>query len=112
MNWYWANRVLDEFYDAESRLPGVSSETIEADVEKCVEIQKKLFSDIKLEQEVEKAVLAEIARYGGAEMHNTAALIGGVASQVSMKLILRQFFPLNHTMIHNGIYCETAIFSV
>jgi amyloid beta precursor protein binding protein 1 len=112
IEWYWAHRVADIFYDAEKRLPGIEAESVESDSAKLVEMQTKLFSDLKLDQPVEVSVLAELARFGGSQLHNTGSYIGGVASQVAMKLILRQFYPLNHTLVHDAIYCRTSVFSV
>lgn len=46
---------------------------------------------------------AEVTRYGAGELHAVAALIAGVASQEAVKLIARQFIPLNNTFVYNGI---------
>ena len=45
-------------------------------------------------------------------MHNTAAFVGGVASQVALKIILRQFIPLNNTLIHNGIHGRQSAYEL
>lgn len=45
----------------------------------------------------------EIVRYGGNELHNISALIGGIAAQEAVKIITHQFVPLNNTYIFNGI---------
>jgi hypothetical protein len=43
----------------------------------------------------------EITRYGGAELHNIAAVIRGIA----VKDITHQYTPLNNTYIYNGVAC-------
>ncbi len=46
---------------------------------------------------------AEITRYGGCELQNISALVGGIASQEAVKIITHQYVPLNNTYIYNGI---------
>ena len=52
---------------------------------------------------ISRAHAEETTRAGGVEMHNLAALMGGIASQEAVKLISHQYTPLNSTLIYNGI---------
>ena len=45
---------------------------------------------------------------GGAEVHNIAAVMGGLASQEAVKLITHQYVPLNNTWIFNGVNCHSV----
>ena len=45
----------------------------------------------------------EMVRYGGIELHNISALIGGIAAQETIKILTHQFVPLKSTYIFNGI---------
>lgn len=46
----------------------------------------------------------EMVRYGASrEIHNVSALVGGVASQESVKLLTGQYIPLQNTWFFNGI---------
>jgi len=54
-------------------------------------------------QDLSRSHAAEITRVGASELHNIAALIGGVASQEAVKIITHQFVPLNNTFVFNGI---------
>jgi len=112
VHWYWAFRALDVFFDAEKRLPGSDTDKMEADVTSLVEIQKKLFADNKVEQDVEEGCLSEMVRFGGAEIHNMGAFVGGVGAQVIMKVLLEQFYTFNHTYIFNGIHCDGQVISI
>ena len=49
------------------------------------------------------AYAAEVTRFAAAELHNTAALIGGVAAQEIVKVLTQQWLPANNTIIYNGI---------
>ena len=41
-------------------------------------------------------------RYGAAELHSVAAFMGGCAAQEVIKIVTRQFVPINNTYIYNG----------
>jgi len=42
-------------------------------------------------------------RYGAAELHTISAFIGGTAAQEAIKVITRQFVPVNNTYIYNAM---------
>lgn len=48
----------------------------------------------------------ELVRLGPSEVHNVAAMVGGVAAQEALKVILRQFLPNNNTLIVNCIHAR------
>jgi amyloid beta precursor protein binding protein 1 len=54
----------------------------------------------------------EMTRSCEVELHNVAALMGGVASQEAVKLITHQFVPLEHTYIFNGICGLAATYNL
>ena len=58
------------------------------------------------------AHVAEMVRFGGAELHNVAALLGGMVSQEAIKLITRQYIPLNNTYVFNGIAGCGAVYEL
>jgi len=110
VNWYWAFRALEVFYDANKRMPGVEKNTIESDVVLLKEIQTKLYAENELsDKEIVGECLEEIARFGGSELHNMGAFVGGVAAQGIMKILLKQFYPYNHTYVFNGIHCDGKV---
>lgn len=45
----------------------------------------------------------EVARYEGRELHNIASVIGGVAAQEIVKILAKQYVPLNNTVLFDGI---------
>ena len=52
----------------------------------------------------------ELARFGGGQLHCTAAFIGGVAAQEVVKIITHQYIPLNNCYMFNGIASSGATF--
>ena len=59
-----------------------------------------------------KSCLLEMIRFGGSELHNMGAFVGGVAAQGIMKILLRQFYPYNHTYVFNGIHCDGLVVDI
>jgi NEDD8-activating enzyme E1 regulatory subunit len=107
------------FYQKHDRYPGVllldqEESSWETDVEELQACIVQIVSKYNL-QECEliqntllKGVGAfdyatELSRYGNAEIHNIASLMGGVASQEAVKIITGQYVPLDNTYIYNGI---------
>lgn len=52
----------------------------------------------------------ELSRFGGGQLHCTAAFIGGVAAQEIVKIITHQYTPLNNCYLFNGIASCGATF--
>ena len=42
-------------------------------------------------------------RWGGAEMHSVASVVGGIAAQEAIKAVTHQYVPLNNTFIFNAM---------
>jgi amyloid beta precursor protein binding protein 1 len=55
-------------------------------------------------------VVAELARAGPAELHNISALTGGMVAQEAIKVITKQYVPVDNTCVFNGITSKTAVF--
>ncbi|VEL13880.1 unnamed protein product [Protopolystoma xenopodis] len=51
----------------------------------------------------------EVCRFGGAELHSVAALLGGLAAQEVIKLVTHQFVPITRPLIYNAITSETYL---
>lgn len=51
----------------------------------------------------------EVARAGGGELHNISALTGGMVAQEVIKIITKQYIPVDNTCIFDGIgsRCQT-----
>lgn len=45
----------------------------------------------------------EVARTGGVELHNISAVIGGMVAQEMIKIITKQYIPIDNTCIFDGI---------
>ena len=45
----------------------------------------------------------EVARSGGNELHNISAVIGGMVAQEMIKIITKQYIPIDNVCIFDGI---------
>jgi NEDD8-activating enzyme E1 regulatory subunit len=45
----------------------------------------------------------EVSRAAGGELHNTSAVTGGMAAQEMIKIITKQYVPIDNTCIFDGI---------
>ncbi len=60
---------------------------------------------------VEDKLIRELLRYSDSQLHTVSAFLGGVASQEAIKLLIRQYTPLNHTLVYNGIQGKCQVFN-
>jgi len=113
IHWYFALRSAEIFQAEHGHYPGTANkdgkEDLDGDSAALVKINDKLFSDLKIRQKTIKECLAEITRYGASEIHTVSAFIGGVAAQEVIKILTKQYVPLNNTFIYNGIFGSCSI---
>ena len=56
--------------------------------------------------------ISEIARWGDTEPHTVATVIGGIVSQEAIKLVTRQFVPLDGVLVYNAVRGDAAVLDV
>ncbi|KAL9026387.1 MAG: hypothetical protein Q9196_004943 [Gyalolechia fulgens] len=57
-------------------------------------------------------VLEELVRADGAELHNISALTGGMVAQEAIKILTKQYIPIDNTCVFDGIVSKSAVFRV
>lgn len=57
-------------------------------------------------------VAGEVARARGAELHNISALTGGMVAQEVIKIITKQYTPIDNICVFDGISSKSAIFKL
>lgn len=109
-----AFRAAGKFQAEHGRLPGDRNDEAQADFENLKTVALKLLEELELDPEEVglDEYLKETCRFGGSQIHNTAAFIGGVASQEIIKLVTKQWHPVDNTFVYNGITGTSAFFSV
>lgn len=117
--WYLGFRACQIFYGAHGRYPGVT-DAYQDDVAPLQECIVQIVTALGLQDNelVQSTLLVtdppkfaqELTRYGQAEIHTIASLVGGVASQEAVKIITGQYVPLNNTYIYQGIASVAATY--
>lgn len=51
----------------------------------------------------------EVSRAGGGELHNISALTGGMVAQEVIKIITKQYIPIDNTCIFDGIVSRCQV---
>lgn len=106
--WYIMLRAAWRFYENNDRYPGTgercSTQSLSEDAAAVFREAQSLCQELGFEECPVKADHAtEITRYGASELHNIASFVGGVVSQEAVKVLTRQYVPVNNTYIFNGI---------
>lgn len=109
-------------YDSYMALHGPADEDMVAQETKMTGIAHKLVDDLineagtRIEEpeysEVKDGVakiVQELVRAGGGEMHNIAAVTGGMLAQEAIKVITKQYVPVDNTCIFDGILSKTSV---
>uniref|UniRef100_A0A6B2L1E8 NEDD8-activating enzyme E1 regulatory subunit n=1 Tax=Arcella intermedia TaxID=1963864 RepID=A0A6B2L1E8_9EUKA len=102
--WYMALRAADRFYAAQGRYPGDRTQSWESDFEVLRGVMNEELVALGFEPtQIDDKFLRELCRFGNSQIHNLAAILGGIAAQEIIKLVTCQWVPLNNTFIFNGI---------
>uniref|UniRef100_A0A0M3I2N8 NEDD8-activating enzyme E1 regulatory subunit n=1 Tax=Ascaris lumbricoides TaxID=6252 RepID=A0A0M3I2N8_ASCLU len=106
--WYILLRAVDRFYSGKSRYPGTNGVPCTIDSYDLKARLDGLIADCKLmnandiSEKIPSDAIDEMCRYGCAELHVIASLIGGIAAQEAIKLATHQYVPIDNTFIFDG----------
>ena len=68
--------------------------------------------DAKIGEDRIGLVIREMARAGGAELHNISALTGGMVAQEVIKVVTRQYVPVEGVCVFDGVVSRVGVFDV
>jgi amyloid beta precursor protein binding protein 1 len=104
IGFYILLRAVDRFAGTYKKFPGQFDGSTDEDASQLKTIALSLLSEMGCDgYELQEELYNEMCRFGAAEIHVVAALIGGITSQEVIKLITKQFVPKRGTFIFNGI---------
>jgi amyloid beta precursor protein binding protein 1 len=89
---------------ATAHAPAATSSDILATVSKTI---PDASSNTRISQ-----VAEEVSRAKGGELHNISALSGGMISQEVIKIITKQYIPIDNTCIFDGIASRTQVLRI
>lgn len=73
------------------------------------QLQDVIANNDDVDLEALNNMFAEVDRVRGQELHNISSLTGGMVAQEAIKIITRQYVPLDNTCIYDGIRGSTAV---
>ncbi|KAK6356117.1 hypothetical protein TWF718_000492 [Orbilia javanica] len=121
IHYYLGLRAYEAFISDDNNTqhiaPGAEDSTVDADTEKLNKHVTELLDKLsithspELLEGTEKAI-GEIVRAGGGELHNIASLAGGIVAQEIIKVITKQYIPMNNTVIFDGISSRTHVYQL
>ncbi|XP_031278694.1 NEDD8-activating enzyme E1 regulatory subunit AXR1-like [Pistacia vera] len=104
VGFYILLRAVDRFAANYNSFPGEFDGAMDEDISRLKTTAVSVLSDLGCNgSTLTEDLINEMCRFGAAELHAVAALIGGIASQEVIKLITKQFVPMSGTFIFNGI---------
>jgi NEDD8-activating enzyme E1 regulatory subunit len=125
--WYLSWRACQDFVLDHQRYPGTGVTNYRHDIplvqsylEKVVHwykletnelVQSTLLLDVATQNST-MAYAEEMVRYGAAELHTIASIVGGVAAQEAVKIVTGQYMPLNYLYVYNGIASTAGVYKV
>lgn len=68
--------------------------------------------DTEAAQERISRVIMEMARAGPAELHNISALTGGMVAQEVIKVLTKQYVPVDNVCVFDGIASKSQVFRI
>ena len=77
-------------------------------VSQIADFVAKYIPDAPSNDHVQK-VCKEVARARGGELHNIAALTGGMVAQEIIKIITKQYIPIDNTCVFDGVSSRVQI---
>ncbi|KAH0844321.1 hypothetical protein AYO21_00795 [Fonsecaea monophora] len=97
--------------DWESLFPvfvALNNKAFSADVSLNVQT---LSSDPEIQENIANAI-EEVERAEGGELHNISSIAGGMVAQEAIKLLTRQYVPVDGTCVFDGIKSKSAVFKI
>lgn len=107
---YVVLRALEKFESEHGASPG--DIYVESDTAQIKQTAYKYLNEWGITASFNDEWAHELCRYGGAEIHTVSAFMGGCIAQEIIKLITKQYIPINNTLIYNAITSETAVFKL
>lgn len=88
-----------------------TSHSLSADSSEIISTISKVIPNASSNERVVQAA-TEVARARGGELHNISALTGGMVAQEVIKIVTKQYIPIDNTCIFDGIVSRTQILRV
>jgi len=111
--WYLCTYAAARFQAEHGRLPGDRNTDQLADFDALKKHSDEVIKEFGFQTDsVPDSYLKEMCRFGGSQIHTTAAYLGGVAAQEIIKILTKQWVPINNTFIYDSISGNGGVFTL
>lgn len=108
--WYIALRSCNEYRKIFEKYPGTNQDTLEKDTNQYIQLTEQFLSKIDCKMtDFQMTACKELIKAEGKELHNIASFMGGIAAQEAIKIIIKQYIPINNTFIFDGISSRSHV---
>jgi len=106
--------AAEEFCDARGRWPG---DGLDSELAEDVAILREDLAQVLIKLGLppnfaSDDLVQEFGRWGCAELHTIAAIVGGMASMEIVKLLSGQFVPIQNTFLYNGMTSSGTVVDI
>eukprot|EP00116_Pleurobrachia_bachei_P003554 sb/3463816/ len=103
-------KCVREFERQHSRCPGDTDSNLVGDEEQLSTLLGTLTKgDV---QEIQGMFVKDFVRFGGTEVPSVAAFTGGIAAHECIKLLTKQYVPVDNCFVYNAATQTTAVFKI
>eukprot|EP00036_Acanthoecidae_sp_10tr_P010094 CAMPEP_0182919498 /NCGR_PEP_ID=MMETSP0105_2-20130417/2769_1 /TAXON_ID=81532 ORGANISM="Acanthoeca-like sp., Strain 10tr" /NCGR_SAMPLE_ID=MMETSP0105_2 /ASSEMBLY_ACC=CAM_ASM_000205 /LENGTH=531 /DNA_ID=CAMNT_0025056697 /DNA_START=1 /DNA_END=1596 /DNA_ORIENTATION=+ len=102
VGWWLLLQAADRFHVQNGHYPG-HFDAVEDDIVKLKDCVTAMLEEGKIAATLSDDSIHELCRWGAIQLHSVSSFIGGAGSQEVVKLVTKQYAPLNSVFIYNGI---------
>ncbi|KAI9317551.1 ThiF family protein [Dichotomocladium elegans] len=119
MGFYIIFRSAEKFFAHNGRYPGAEGGSNNEDVKLLKKYVAEMLAELHvpgpetlLHNGLMDKAIKNYVRFADKEVANMAALMGGLIAQESIKLITRQYIPINNTCVFNGLASTSSVYDL
>jgi NEDD8-activating enzyme E1 regulatory subunit len=106
--------AAEQFAEQHGRKPGETQapadKSWELDIPQLQHLVSALAAKLSLPAKcVKDDLLLEVCRCAGSTLHVTGAIMGGIAAQEAIKVLLHQFIPVKGVFVFDGVQASSAV---
>jgi len=113
--YYLVLKAAERYTSEHGASPGNSANDIEADIGLLKSCLNRLAAEAGITTITSGQYdehIHEVCRYGGSELHSISAFMGGVAAHEGIKLLTKQYVPIDNVVVYNAMTSTTTNFKV
>ncbi|KDD73499.1 hypothetical protein H632_c2115p0, partial [Helicosporidium sp. ATCC 50920] len=110
---YVALRAAERFFADCQRHPGDDECNLAEDVRVLASLARSMLHEAGMVGvELPSGVVEEVARWGSGDLVSVATALGAMACQEAIKILTRQFVPVQGTVLLNAVHASTSVFAL